>query len=118
MGTFLAEVTLEPPVHGPRQPARRPPGEVHQVPLAPDHDQLDVAAQRPQCGEHLLALPDRAVAVKVRVNEQQRRADPVRRGDGGGSLAVAHRPNEWIPVGDLGTAIDLTEALVRGYTTA
>ena len=37
---------------------------------------------------------------------------------GCGSLAVAHRPNEWIPAGDLGTAIDLTEALVRGYTTA
>lgn len=37
---------------------------------------------------------------------------------GCGSLAVAHRPNEWIPAGDLGTAIDLTEALVRAYTTA
>jgi acetylornithine deacetylase/succinyl-diaminopimelate desuccinylase-like protein len=37
---------------------------------------------------------------------------------GCGSLAVAHRPNEWIPAGDLTTAIDLTEALVRGYTTA
>jgi acetylornithine deacetylase/succinyl-diaminopimelate desuccinylase-like protein len=37
---------------------------------------------------------------------------------GCGSLAVAHRPNEWIPAGDLATAIDLTEALVRGYTTA
>jgi len=37
---------------------------------------------------------------------------------GCGSLAVAHRPNEWIPAGDLGTAIDLTEALVRGYATA
>jgi hypothetical protein len=37
---------------------------------------------------------------------------------GCGSLAVAHRPNEWIPPGDLTTAIDLTEALVRGYTTA
>jgi acetylornithine deacetylase/succinyl-diaminopimelate desuccinylase-like protein len=37
---------------------------------------------------------------------------------GCGSLAVAHRPNEWIAAGDLGTAIDLTEALVRGYTTA
>ena len=36
---------------------------------------------------------------------------------GCGSLAVAHRPNEWIPAGDLGTAIDLTEALVQGYTT-
>ena len=34
------------------------------------------------------------------------------------TLAVAHRPNEWIPPGDLTTAIDLTEALVRGYTTA
>jgi acetylornithine deacetylase/succinyl-diaminopimelate desuccinylase-like protein len=37
---------------------------------------------------------------------------------GCGSLAVAHRPNEWIPAGDLGNAIDLTEALVRAYTTA
>jgi acetylornithine deacetylase/succinyl-diaminopimelate desuccinylase-like protein len=37
---------------------------------------------------------------------------------GCGSLAVVHRPNEWIPAGDLGTAIDLTEALVRAYTTA
>jgi succinyl-diaminopimelate desuccinylase len=36
---------------------------------------------------------------------------------GCGSLAVAHRPNEWIPPGDLTTAIDLTEALVRAYTT-
>ena len=36
---------------------------------------------------------------------------------GCGSLAVAHRPNEWIQVGDLATAIDLTEALVRRYTT-
>ncbi|HWM96969.1 MAG TPA: hypothetical protein VNO54_07925 [Streptosporangiaceae bacterium] len=36
---------------------------------------------------------------------------------GCGSLAVAHRPNEWIAPGDLGTAIDLTEALVRDYTT-
>jgi acetylornithine deacetylase/succinyl-diaminopimelate desuccinylase-like protein len=35
---------------------------------------------------------------------------------GCGSLAVAHRPNEWIPAGDLSTAIDLTEALVRTYT--
>ena len=26
-------------------------------------------------------------------------------------------PNEWIPPGDLTTAIDLTEALVRPYTT-
>jgi len=37
---------------------------------------------------------------------------------GCGSLAVAHRPNEWIAADDLGTAIDLTEALVRGYTAA
>jgi acetylornithine deacetylase/succinyl-diaminopimelate desuccinylase-like protein len=37
---------------------------------------------------------------------------------GCGSLAVAHRPNEWIPARDLATAIDLTEALVRAYTTA
>jgi len=36
---------------------------------------------------------------------------------GCGSLAVAHRPNEWIHAGDLATAIDLTEALVRRYTT-
>ena len=34
------------------------------------------------------------------------------------TLAVAHRPNEWIAPGDLGTAIDLTQALVRGYTMA
>jgi len=32
-------------------------------------------------------------------------------------LFVAHRPNEWILPGDLTTAIDLTEALVRAYTT-
>ena len=31
--------------------------------------------------------------------------------------ARAHRPGEWLPAGDLGTAINLTEALVRGYTT-
>jgi hypothetical protein len=31
----------------------------------------------------------------------------------GALVAVAHRPNEWIAPGDLGTAIDLTEALVR-----
>jgi hypothetical protein len=30
---------------------------------------------------------------------------------------VAHRPNEWIPPGDLTAAIDLTEAPVRAYTT-
>jgi len=30
---------------------------------------------------------------------------------------VLTRPGEWIPGGDLGTAIDLTEALVRVYTT-
>jgi hypothetical protein len=36
---------------------------------------------------------------------------------GCGSLAVARRPNEWIPPGDLAAAIDLTEALVRAYTT-
>ena len=36
---------------------------------------------------------------------------------GCGSLTVAHRPSEWIPPGDLTTAIDLTEALVRAYTT-
>jgi acetylornithine deacetylase/succinyl-diaminopimelate desuccinylase-like protein len=35
---------------------------------------------------------------------------------GCGSLAVAHRPNEWIQADDFATAIDLTEALVRGYT--
>ena len=34
---------------------------------------------------------------------------------GCGSLAVAHRPNEWIHAGDLTRAIDLTEALVRRY---
>src|SRR6185312_15397333 len=63
MDTPQTEITAEPPVHGPgpHQPARRPPGEGHQVPLAADHDELDVAAERPQRGEHLLALPDRAV---------------------------------------------------------
>jgi acetylornithine deacetylase/succinyl-diaminopimelate desuccinylase-like protein len=35
---------------------------------------------------------------------------------GCGSLAVAHRPNEWIRSGDYATAIDLTEALVCRYT--
>jgi succinyl-diaminopimelate desuccinylase len=35
---------------------------------------------------------------------------------GCGSLAVAHRPNEWIRAADYATAIDLTEALVRRYT--
>ena len=35
---------------------------------------------------------------------------------GCGSLAVAHRPNEWIQADDLATAIDLTEVLVRRYT--
>jgi acetylornithine deacetylase/succinyl-diaminopimelate desuccinylase-like protein len=34
---------------------------------------------------------------------------------GCGSLAVAHRPNEWIYADDYATAIDLTEALVRYY---
>jgi acetylornithine deacetylase/succinyl-diaminopimelate desuccinylase-like protein len=33
-----------------------------------------------------------------------------------GSLAVAHRPNEWIPPDDLTTAIELTETLVRACT--
>jgi succinyl-diaminopimelate desuccinylase len=36
---------------------------------------------------------------------------------GPGSLAVAHQPNERIPEGDLETAIELTEALVRRYAT-
>jgi acetylornithine deacetylase/succinyl-diaminopimelate desuccinylase-like protein len=35
---------------------------------------------------------------------------------GCGSLAVAHQPNEWIRAADFATAVDLTEALVRGYT--
>jgi acetylornithine deacetylase/succinyl-diaminopimelate desuccinylase-like protein len=34
---------------------------------------------------------------------------------GCGSLAVAHRPNEWIYADDYATAIDLTETLVRHY---
>jgi acetylornithine deacetylase/succinyl-diaminopimelate desuccinylase-like protein len=36
---------------------------------------------------------------------------------GCGSLAVAHRPNEWIYADDFGIAIDLTEQLVRRYTS-
>jgi acetylornithine deacetylase/succinyl-diaminopimelate desuccinylase-like protein len=35
---------------------------------------------------------------------------------GCGSLAVAHRPNEWIPAPDYPTAVNLAEALVRAYT--
>jgi len=35
---------------------------------------------------------------------------------GCGSLAVAHRPNEWIPAGDYPACTDLAEALVRAYT--
>jgi acetylornithine deacetylase/succinyl-diaminopimelate desuccinylase-like protein len=34
---------------------------------------------------------------------------------GPGSLAVAHRPNEWIAERDLLRAVDLFEALVRAY---
>jgi acetylornithine deacetylase/succinyl-diaminopimelate desuccinylase-like protein len=34
---------------------------------------------------------------------------------GCGSLAVAHRPNEWIPAADYPAATDLAEALVRAY---
>jgi acetylornithine deacetylase/succinyl-diaminopimelate desuccinylase-like protein len=36
---------------------------------------------------------------------------------GCGSLAVAHRPNEWIPAPDYPASIDLAESLVRAYTT-
>ncbi|HEU5386458.1 MAG TPA: M20/M25/M40 family metallo-hydrolase [Streptosporangiaceae bacterium] len=35
---------------------------------------------------------------------------------GCGSLAVAHRPNEWIPAADYPAAVNLAEALVRAYT--
>ena len=35
---------------------------------------------------------------------------------GCGSLAVAHRPNEWIEEADMAIAIDLTEALARAYS--
>jgi acetylornithine deacetylase/succinyl-diaminopimelate desuccinylase-like protein len=35
---------------------------------------------------------------------------------GCGSLAVAHRPNEWIPAAGYPACIDLAEALVRAYT--
>jgi succinyl-diaminopimelate desuccinylase len=34
---------------------------------------------------------------------------------GCGSLAVAHRPNEWIPAADYPACTDLAEALVRAY---
>jgi succinyl-diaminopimelate desuccinylase len=37
---------------------------------------------------------------------------------GCGSLAVAHRPNEWFPAADYPTSINLTEALVRAWTAA
>jgi acetylornithine deacetylase/succinyl-diaminopimelate desuccinylase-like protein len=37
---------------------------------------------------------------------------------GCGSLAVAHRPNEWIPAADYPAATNLAEALVRAYTTS
>jgi acetylornithine deacetylase/succinyl-diaminopimelate desuccinylase-like protein len=37
---------------------------------------------------------------------------------GCGSLAVAHRPNEWIPASDYPAAVNLAEAVVRAYTTA
>jgi acetylornithine deacetylase/succinyl-diaminopimelate desuccinylase-like protein len=36
---------------------------------------------------------------------------------GCGSLAVAHRPNEWIPAADYPAAVNVAEALVRAYTT-
>jgi acetylornithine deacetylase/succinyl-diaminopimelate desuccinylase-like protein len=37
---------------------------------------------------------------------------------GCGSLAVAHRPGEWIPAPDYPASVDLAEALVRAYPAA
>ncbi len=36
---------------------------------------------------------------------------------GRGSLAVAHQPNEWVKADDLDRAVDLLEALIRGYSS-